>query len=154
MEFEDYTRLNQTGHCNNINGTKSRATATTAHGDYENAQYDNENAYNPHKTIPSTTRERRDSIEPPSHQAFAVISLIFPPLGALALYHSLKVRSSWKVGEFADARHHSDQAYSYAWWSCFCTVCILLYIWLRDGDLDFELDWDKMKRNFPWDNGP
>jgi hypothetical protein len=134
----------------NIDATKPK-TAKAAHGDYENVQYVNENTYNPRIHRNLQTRVPSQTI-PSTHQALAVISLLFPPLGALALYHSLKVRPCWKEGYLADARHHSEQAYTYAWWGLFCVGCLILYVWLRDGDLDF--DWDKMKRDLPWDCGP
>jgi hypothetical protein len=33
-----------------------------------------------------------------------------------------------------------------------CFAALILYIWLSDGDVDW--DWDRVKRNFSWDNGP
>ena len=152
LEREDRRQWNENKHCN-IDTSKSRAASTTtsAHSDYENVQYD-QSIQNPRRGTKSQRRQSRVVTEPPTHQAFAAISLIFPPLGAMALYHSLKVRPSWKEGRFADARHHSAQAYSFAWWSSLCASCIILYFWLSDGDFDF--DWERMKHNLPWDGGP
>ena len=152
LEREDRRQWNENNHCN-IDTAKSRAasTATPAHSDYENVQFE-QNIQNPRRGTISQKRQGKIATEPPAHQAFAAISLVFPPLGAMALYHSLKVRPSWKEGRFADARHHSTQAYSFAWWGLLCAGCIILYFWLSDGDFDF--DWERIKHNLPWDNGP
>lgn len=159
MESEDRRQSIENDNCN-IDATKSRAATRTteAHGDYENVQYAKEqggapaNANTRKRTTKSRTKAFTEPTAPSNHIVLAVISLIFPPLGALALYHSLKVRPSWKEGHFADARHHSERACSFAWWGLISALCIFLFVCLSDGDLN--VDWDRMKRNFSWDNGP
>ena len=90
---------------------------------------------------------------PPSHQALAVVSsVLFFPLGLCALLHSVRVKRAWDEGRHADARDHSDNARSYAWWACLCFGAVVAYVWLGDGDLDW--DWERLKRNMPWDDGP
>jgi hypothetical protein len=160
LESEDRRQWSAYNNCD-IDSTKPGATAssTAAHADYENANFSRQNTTTDNPRRRNIIRKRKSETEPSTHQAFAVISLVLPPLGGLALYHSLKVRPSLAENRFADARYHSEQAYSYAWWSLFCAGCIFLYIWLGDGDLDFDFDgfdWDKMKHNFklPWDDGP
>jgi hypothetical protein len=162
LESEDRRQWGANNSCD-ISATKSRS-ATAAHGDYENANFSQQTqqntTHNPRRRNVMTRKQAAAAAaEPLTHQAFAVISLLFPPLGVFAIYHSLKVRPSLSENRFADARYHSEQAYNYAWWSLFCVGCIFLYIWLGDGDLDLDFDgfdWDKMKHNFklPWDDGP
>mmetsp|Transcript_30374 Transcript_30374/g.69291 ORF Transcript_30374/g.69291 Transcript_30374/m.69291 type:complete len:317 (+) Transcript_30374:3-953(+) len=90
---------------------------------------------------------------PPTHQALAVISsVLFFPLGLPALLHSVRVKRAWDEGRLADARDHSDNARAYAWYALLCFGAVVAYVWLGDGDLDW--DWERIKRNVPWDNGP
>ena len=95
----------------------------------------------------------RNRRQPSTHQAFAVLStILFPPLGICALLHSFLVKRAWKDGRYGDARDHSDQAYSYAWFGCLCFAFVFMYLWLSDGDVGW--DWERMKHNLPWSDGP
>jgi len=144
----------------------SRSGATTnTHSDYENAgaNYDEEQPP-PQRQYPGRRGRRRNNNndnsqvnrntrQPSSHQAFAATStILFPPLGLCSMYHSYQVKRAWQDGRFGDARDHSDQAYNYAWYGCLIFVCVVMYLWLRDGDWDW--DWDKIKDDFGWDDGP
>jgi len=137
---------------NRSNNANNRSrTAASAHSDYENADNDDQSPQDLNSRHRKSSHHR--GRQPSSHQAFAIVStLLFPPLGLCALFHSFKVRRAWNDSRYGDARHHSDQAYSYAWFSCLCFAALILYIWLSDGDVDW--DWDRVKRNFSWDDGP
>ena len=139
-------------------GSATDATAS-AHADYENCDADperrpsNDNVYDRGRNRPRhASGHSRDNRPPSSHQAMAAASaLLFPPLGILALLHSLKVRKAWNDGRRGDARDHSDQAYNCAGYALLCFACVFAYLWLSDGDWD----WERMKHEFPWwDNGP
>ena len=138
----------------------SRGTPRTAHSDYENAQYYNseqsQSTFNPQDEsngIRTRGTRRGGTRQPSSHQAFAVLSAtLFLPLGLCALVHSFRVQKAWREERYSDARHHSEQAYCYAWLGCLCFCFIFLYLWLSDGGVDW--DWDRIKHNLPWDDGP
>mmetsp|Transcript_19580 Transcript_19580/g.36007 ORF Transcript_19580/g.36007 Transcript_19580/m.36007 type:complete len:356 (+) Transcript_19580:155-1222(+) len=138
------------------------AGASSTHSDYENCdneqQQQQQSQYDP-SPIRRKNNARRGS-QPSSHQCCAVVStILFPPFGLCALYHSFQVRRAWIDGRYGDARDHSDQAYSYAWFSILIFACLCLYLWSKglgdgDGDEDGGWDWDEIKKKFGWDDGP
>ncbi|KAL3798814.1 hypothetical protein HJC23_004602 [Cyclotella cryptica] len=140
----------------NPRSPRSSGATFTTHSDYENAEYFNEQT--PRTSNPSNgTRPHQKEVvpreQPSDHKVFAAIStVIFPPLGLCALYHAIKVRTSWNDGRYGDARRHSEKAYNFAAWGYLCFGCVFLYLWLSDGEFDWN--WDRIKRNLPWDDGP
>jgi len=65
---------------------------------------------------------------PDNHQCNAVVCLIMcPPIGLLALYHSIQVDRCWSQGLYSDAVVHARQVPSY---SCFgIVVGLLFWMW-------------------------
>ena len=82
---------------------------------------------------PNHTRSR-----PESHTCCALLStIVFPPLGLYALYHSLMVKKSWSEGRVQDAIIHSRQSYNYAWFGG--VVFFVLFIYFTVSDKEFIL---------------
>mmetsp|Transcript_6515 Transcript_6515/g.14384 ORF Transcript_6515/g.14384 Transcript_6515/m.14384 type:complete len:354 (+) Transcript_6515:1195-2256(+) len=111
-------------------------------------------------STPSNTNTPTRRQPPSSHLCHAAIAtLLFPPFGLFALYHAYQVRKAWNEHRSADARDHSDRAYSFASLGILVFVIWVLWHWLREdgdggGDWDWDWDWDRMKKNFGWDDGP
>ncbi len=84
-----------------------------------------------------------------TYRRFAVISLFFPPTGAMALGNSLRASQLAKRGELESARIRGERAREWAWYSVgiglmVYTVAFVVYLLLvRDGAV--------RKVNFNWD---
>lgn len=88
-----------------------------------------------HET-PSDARHRPDN-----HQCEAVLAtVLFPPLGIFALFHSIQVDRCWAMGAYSASLMHSRQAPNYA--SCSIFIGIIMWIYL----LFFR------ERDFQWPN--
>ena len=151
-------------HPTRINNPRRPASGTT-HSDYENyndvhqqqANYYRHPWYKRnrpnHSSNTTTTRQNK---QPLNHACISILStVLFPPLGICALRHSYEVSKAYNDGRYNDARNHSERAYSYAWLGCLCFIVIFGYIMLRNSNEHGEgWDWDKMKHDWGWDNGP
>jgi hypothetical protein len=85
---------------------------------------------------------------PENHQCDAVVALcLFPPLGILALYHSIQVDRCWQQGLYGDSVNHARQAPKYAGFGIFVGIVFWIYvIFFRDEPFRWP-DW-----NFDWGN--
>lgn len=91
---------------------------------------------------------------PDNHQCAAFCSLLLcPPIGALALYHSIQVDRCWKQGLRGDATNHARQAPQYACMGNTLGIVFWLFIlWRRnDGEAFFE-DWRRYWDDLDWGN--
>jgi hypothetical protein len=80
---------------------------------------------------------------PENHQCDAFVSLLFcPPVGVLAMYHSLQVDRCWHQGLYGDSVNHARQAPKYAWFGIFVGAIFWIYvIFFRREDFRWP-DWD------------
>ena len=135
------------------------STSDTTHSDYESytdkKEQPNYDRYPWRRRMKrKKNKNRNNSRQPPSHLCISVVStILFPPLGICALVHSLKVSKAYHDGSYQDAKHSSDRAYSAACLGILCFIVIFLSLWLRDGD-GKDFDWERIKHDFPWNNGP
>ena len=160
-QYHHPTRINNPRRPNN-----DFASGTT-HSDYENYNDDHQQQANyyrhpwykrnrpNHSSNTTTTRQNK---QPLNHACISILStLLFPPLGICALRHSYEVSNAYNDGRYNDARNHSERAYSYAWLGCLCFIVIFGYLILRNSNEhggEGGWDWDKMKHDWGWDNGP
>jgi len=145
---------------NNPQRPNGSTSNDTTHSDYERHTNKQEQPPN-YDRYPWRRRMKRkknnnrnNSRQPPNHLCISIVStILFPPLGVCALMHSLKVSKAHKEGRYHDARESSDRAYSAACLGILCFIVIFLSLWLRDGD-GKDFDWERIKHEFPWNNGP
>ena len=136
------------------------STTDTTHSDYERHTDQQEQPPN-YDRYPWRRRMKRkkknnrnNSRKPPSHLCISLVSaILFPPLGVCALMHSHKVKKAYNEGRYRDAKDSSDRAYSAACLGILCFIVIFLSLWLRNGD-GKDFDWERIKHDFPWNNGP
>jgi hypothetical protein len=85
---------------------------------------------------------------PDNHQCDAFAALCFcPPIGTLALYHSIQVDRKWQQGLYGDSVNHARQAPKFAWFGILVgTIFWIYWIFFRENDFDWP-DWD-----FDWGN--
>jgi hypothetical protein len=85
---------------------------------------------------------------PDNHQCDAFAALCFcPPVGILAMYHSIQVDRCWHQGLYGDSVNHARQAPKFAWFGILVgSVFWIYWIFFRENDFDWP-DWD-----FDWGN--
>jgi len=109
-----------------------------------NKQQAHEDFYLPHRDNPIYANEKPDTHECNSFLAM----ILFPPIGLLAVYHTLAVNWSWESGRYGDAINHARQAPKYASLAmCFGIVFWLWFFLLRTeeqrqrwSDIDLNFD--------------
>lgn len=80
--------------------------------------------------------------KPDTHECNAVVALIlFPPLGLLAIYHSLSVNPAWESGRYGDAVTHSRQAPKYASFATCVGIGFWIWYFFFRGGFDWP-DWN------------
>jgi hypothetical protein len=79
---------------------------------------------------------------PDNHQCDAFLALcLCPPVGILALYHSIQVDRCWQQGLYGDAVNHARQAPKYAWLGTLIGGIFWIYwLFFRDNDWEWP-DW-------------
>jgi hypothetical protein len=80
---------------------------------------------------------------PDNHQCDAFVALCFcPPVGILALYHSIQVDRCWHQGLYGDSVNHARQAPKFAWFGILVGSIFWIYwIFFRENDFEWP-DWD------------
>lgn len=105
---------------------------------------------------PYYTRYMSAQEQPPdNHQCTAFCSLLLcPPIGALAVYHSIQVDRCWKQGLRADAINHAQQAPQYSCMGNMVGIAFWLFIlWRRNNDGgEFFDDWRRYWDDLEWGN--
>ena len=84
------------------------------------------------------------SRRPDNHQCGAVAALFLcPPLGLLALYHSIRVDQCWKSGQYSDAVIHARQSPQFSSWGIMLgAVFWICWFFFRQGRGEWEWpDW-------------
>ena len=162
-EYPGMNKSRQYQHPSRFNNPRrpngSTTTTNTTHSDYES--YTDQREQPSYGRYPWRRRMKRkknnnrnNSRQPPNHLCISVVStILFPPLGVCALMHSLTVNKAHNEGRYHDAKDSSDKAYSAACLGILCFIVIFLSLWLRNGD-GKDFDWERIKHDFPWNNGP
>jgi hypothetical protein len=80
---------------------------------------------------------------PDNHQCYCFFALcLCPPVGILALYHSIQVDRCWDQGLYGDAVNHGRQAPKYACLGTLVGVIFWIYLlFIRGNDWEWP-DWD------------
>lgn len=85
------------------------------------------------------------SRRPDNHRCGAIAALVLcPPLGIFALYHSMRVDSCWKTGQYSDAVIHSRQSPQYSSWGIMIGIIFwICWFFFRRGRGEWEWpDWN------------
>jgi hypothetical protein len=83
---------------------------------------------------------------PDNHQCDAFAALCFcPPVGIIALYHSIQVDRCWHQGLYGESVNHARQAPKFACFGIFVGIIFWVYwIFFHEGDFkwpDWDFDW-------------
>jgi len=118
--------------------TKGLSRGRTIHYKNNDAASD----YQPMQEHPSRAAHRPDN-----HQCNAFCSLcLCPPVGIIALYHSISVDRCWNQGLYGDSVNHARQAPKYACLGNVVGIGFWIYwLFFREGSEfewpDFDFDW-------------